>query len=343
MPGSVIRGSIGFLLKRVSCRLKDGEKHGEGEECIYHQLIEDENGGQANAFFRYAYPIHIGCGGIFYPTPKTISVCRNPQCNYIIDGFSPPLECPQCGRTLRPGPRYVCSKCGKGAELPVSTFRVTMTSINRDNNTASYITDSEGERRGTLHTLELIEAGAQFKVQVVLNPDVEGHDRLMARILEQALSDEGVGAAKSRGLGKLRTSSITVTKVTPEIIRKRSDDLGDQLVMRLLSPMVVKKGEPLIVETLMEAARRAYSQVFRRGKPSLKEPVFKTERFQFTTYGGWSLRENRRRSLSQAIEPGSTYHLCSVDGELREALASLEQCYAIGGFKAHGCGQILLS
>ncbi|MBS7623731.1 hypothetical protein KEJ39_08725, partial [Candidatus Bathyarchaeota archaeon] len=268
--------------------------------------------------------------------------CRNHQCNYSIDDYSAPLDCPQCGRALRPAPRYECSKCGKGTDLPVSTFRATMTSIDRDNSTVSYVTDSEGERRGTLHTLELIEAGAQFKVQVLLNPDAEEHAPLMARLLEQALSDEGVGAAKSRGLGKLKTTSPTVTRLSPEIIQKRSDELKDQVVMRLLSPLIVGRGEHLRIETLMEAARRAYSQVFRMGKPSLKEPRLAAERFRFTTYGGWSLKENRRRRLSQAIEPGSTYQLVNIDTELRGALTALEQCYAIGGYKTHGCGQILM-
>jgi len=343
IPGSVIRGSVGLLLKRISCRLGEGENHKEGEECIYHELIEDQEGGHANAYFRYAFPIHIGCGGVFYPTPKTLSICKNPQCNYTINTFTASLDCPQCGKTLRPAPRYQCSKCSKLVNVPVQTFRATMTSIDRGNNTAAYVTDAQGEKHGTMHSLELVESGSQFKLEILLDSDGEKHKEILTRNLESALKEDGIGASKSRGLGKLSVENLTIKELSSDTIQKRSDLLKDaNVTVRLLTPTIIED-ETLRIETMLEAARRAYSQVFRRGKPSLNEPKIEGERFRFMTYGGWSLKENRKRRLHSALEPGSIYRFTEVDEELKLALSSLERCYAIGSFKTHGCGQILLS
>jgi CRISPR/Cas system CSM-associated protein Csm3 (group 7 of RAMP superfamily) len=343
IPGSVIRGCVGLLLKKTSCELKEGERHKEGEECLYHQLIEDEDGGQANAFFRYAYPIHIGCGGIFYPTSMALSICRNPQCNYVIDSFSPPIECPQCGRSLRPAPRYRCSKCQRLIDTPVRTYGTTMTSIDRRQNTAAFVVDSDGQRRGTPHSLELIERGSQFKIQVLLSPEAERHASILGKIIEEALADEGIGASKSRGLGKVAVRDLTVTKICPEDIEKRGKELEkDGVTLSLLTPAVVEENEPLRIETILEAARRAYTQTFRLGKPALREPRLAEQRSRFTMHGGWSLKENRKRRTYPALMQGSALLLSGVDEQLNLALASLERTYAIGGFKTHGCGQVLL-
>lgn len=344
VPGSAIRGSVGLFLKRVSCGLKEGEHHREDEECTYHQLIEDEEGGRANAIFRYAYPIHIGCGGVFYPSPKTLSVCRNPQCNYTVGTFSTPLSCPQCGKTLRPAPRYQCCKCHKLVSVPVQTFRATMTSIDRESNAAAYVRDSEGEKRGTLHSLELIDSGSQFKFEILLDSKAEKVAEILTRALESALSEDGIGAAKSRGLGKFRIEDVTMTEIGPETVRKKAEVLRkEEVVLRTLAPLVTEEEQTLQTRTILEGARRAYSQTFRTGKPSLKEPRIDGERFRFMTYGGWSLKENRRRPLRNALEPGSVFRLEEVDDELTLALVCLEQSYALGGFKTHGCGQILLN
>mgnify|MGYP001121399956 CR=1 FL=1 len=341
IPGSAIRGSVGLFLKRISCGLKEGEHHGEGEECVYHRLIEDEEGGRANAVFRYAYPIHIGCGGVFYPSAKTLSVCRNPQCNFIVNTFLTPLSCPQCGRTLRPAPRYQCSKCQKMVNVPVQTFRVTMTSIDRTRNTAAYVIDSEGEKHGTLHSLELIDSGSQFKFEILLDSKAEEQVEILRKALESAVSEDGIGAGKSRGLGKLRIENTTVTEIGPETVHRKAEmSRSEEAVLRTLTPLVTEEEQTLRMETILEAARRSYSQVFRMGKPSLKEPRIDGERFRFMAYGGWSLKENRRRRLRSALEPGSSYHLTGVNHELRLALSALEQCHALGGFKTHGCGQI---
>jgi CRISPR/Cas system CSM-associated protein Csm3 (group 7 of RAMP superfamily) len=343
IPGSVIRGCVGLLLKRTSCELREGQRHKEGEDCLYHQLIEDEDGGQANAFFRYVYALHIGCGGTFYPTPMSVSVCRNPQCNYLTDTFSPPIECPQCGRSLRPAPRYRCSKCHKLIETPVRTYRTTMTSIDRTHNTAAFVTDSEGERRGTLHSMELIEPGSQFRIQALLSPEAEKHASLLGKIIEEALGDEGIGASKSRGLGKVAVRDLKITKISPDQVKLRAGELGnDEVTLSLLSPSVVQEEEPLRIETVLESARRAHSQVFRSGKPFLREPRLAEQRSRFILQGGWSLRQNRKRRTCPALIQGSTILLTDVDEQVKLALASLEQTYAIGGFKTHGCGQVLL-
>jgi hypothetical protein len=343
IPGSAIRGCIGLLLKRTSCKLKDGEHHAEGDECIYHRIIEDEDGGQANAFFRYAYPLHVGCGGVFYPTSKTVSICKNPQCNFSVDSFATPLDCPQCQGSLRSGPRYQCSKCGWLQNLPVGTFRSTMASIDRKYNAAAWMTDSEGQKHGTLHTLELIETGSQFKIQVLLKAEAQQYASPLGNMIAQGLADDGVGAAKSRGLGKMRIKNVTVTEIGRDIIERRAADLnGDKLGLRLLTPLVLEENESLRAETILEAARSAYTQAFRTGKPSLKELKLIDERSRFTTYGGWSLKANRKRRILPAIEAGSTYRLGELDEQLKLTLASLEQTFALGGFKTHGCGQVLL-
>ena len=96
-------------------------------------------------------------------------------------------------------------------------------------------------------------------------------------------------------------------------------------------------------ESLLEAARRAYTWVFHKGKPKLPMLTLEGKRVSVEMFSGWSLKTGKRRRIEPAVSAGSVFQFKSEENseELALALAALEY-YAVGAYKPHGCGQILV-
>jgi len=345
IPGSVLRGAIGTALIRAVCRLdKPLTEHGKCEhfsECVYTQLFSEEFGRSSKVFFRYAYPYHYGCGGFFRPAPRTLYRCSNPQCRRVVDSFTVPDKC-DCGGSFKPYYGFRCEACGHLERLPVSLSRVTLTAIDRERRSAAVVGGVE-EVAGTIHTLELIDRGSRFHFEVIIDGDCEKWAGMLKNIIERALPDEGVGGSKSRGLGKLAVEQLTLEAVSTSDLEKRASVINaKRFRVRLASPLILE-GKTLDPSSLLEAARRAYSWAFHEGKPSLPKVELKQQAVDGELYSGWRLKENRRRGPEAATAAGSVFQFeCSEDSrELALALAALE-FYAVGAYKPHGCGQILV-
>jgi CRISPR/Cas system CSM-associated protein Csm3 (group 7 of RAMP superfamily) len=345
IPGSVLRGAVGTALIKVVCRLDkpliEHEKCEYFDECVYARFFGEEFGKSSRVFFRYAYPLHLGCGGVYRPAAKTVYRCSNPQCRRVFDVFVPPRECPVCGGSVKPFNGYQCDGCGGLESFPIKVSRVTLTAIDRAKVSAAAVPGVGEEAAGTLHTLETVAPGSRFNFEVVVHGDMGNAVDLLRNVIEKALPDEGVGGAKSRGFGKVVVEDLGVESVETDLLEKRADEMGvRQFRVRLCSPLVLD-GKVLDSQSLLEGARRAYSWAFRQGKPSLPELQLKNQAVEGESFSGWSLKTGRRRRVEPAVSAGSVFEFeCSTTSrELALGLAAIEY-YAIGAYKPHGCGQI---
>jgi len=343
IPGSFLRGAIGVALMKTVCKLDepliDHEKCEFFEGCVYARLFGEEFGKSSKIFFRFSYPVHLSCGGVFYPSPRNLYRCRNPQCRKIFLSYAPPEKCDVCGGSVKPFYGYRCGVCGVLERYPVSVSRVTLTAVDRSRVSAAQVV-SGGEVGGTLHTLEVIERGSRFGFEVVVHRSLSGDLGLLRNLFERALPDEGIGGSKSRGLGKVLVEDLRVESVDTSVLEKRAEEIDTcGFDVRLLSPMILD-GAPLEGRSLLEGARRAYSWAFREGKPKLPKLKVVRRAVGGEVFSGWSLKTQKRRRLMSAVSAGSVFHF-EGDGDdvLALALAALEY-YAIGDYKPHGCGQV---
>jgi CRISPR/Cas system CSM-associated protein Csm3 (group 7 of RAMP superfamily) len=95
------------------------------------------------------------------------------------------------------------------------------------------------ERHGLLHTIDVIERGTRFALDIILAsycyPFI---DKLMS-LLIRGLEDEGIGG--SRGYGNVPVKDPKVEEIIPEAIGKRSESIrknSRMFTVHLLSPLV---------------------------------------------------------------------------------------------------------
>ncbi len=345
IPGSVLRGVVGTTLMRAVCRLDrplvDHENCEYFKDCLYANLFGEEFGKASKVFFRYAYPLHLGCGGIYRPAPRTYYVCKNRQCQRLYDQLIPPERCEVegCGKDVRPYTGYVCDRCGRRERYPIPLSRVTLTALDRERGSAAVVPGPK-EAMGTLHTLELIERGSRFALDMLVHRDHKEDLTAVQAALVRGAPDEGVGGGKSRGLGQLQVEDVSVSEVTTKAVEDRAEEIDPRsFSVTLLSPMLLDDG--LLAQTLLEGARRAFTWMFHEDKPRLPDVQPDGIRVSIETLSGWSLKEGRRRRVETAFSAGSVFQFrCdSPDHTLALALAALEW-YPIGGYKPHGCGQV---
>jgi len=347
IPGSFLRGAVGVSLMRLVCKLEkplvDHEECEYFDECVYARLFGEEFGKTSKIFFRFSYPSHLGCGGVFLPSPKNLYRCQNPQCRKTYTSFVPPEKCEVlgCDGSVKPYRGYVCSECGALNSNPVRISRLTLTAIDRDEASAAQVV-SDGEAAGTLHTIEVIERGSRFHFEVIVHQGMAEAVDVVRNILERMLPDEGIGGSKSRGLGKVSVEGLDVVPLDTNVLERRADLIDARsFTVRLLSPMVLEKGRSLEPSMLLEGARRAYSWAFRTGKPALP----KVKRVQMAVsgemYGGWSLKAQKRRRLMPSLSAGSAFRFEATERsrDLCLGLAALEY-YALGNYKPHGFGHV---
>lgn len=346
IPGSMLRGSMGTLLLKTTCKLDrpvvNHEECKYFEECLYANLFGEEFGKASRIFFRYAYPLHLKCGGVYRPAPKTLYICKNRQCKKVYDKLVPPEVCDACGGAVKAYSGFMCDRCGELENYPLSFSRVTLTALDREKVSAAQIIGTE-EVSGTLHTLELVDSGSRFALEIVVHGDDKEDLGLIKAALERGVPDEGIGGGKSRGLGKIKVENLQVSEITLKDVEKRAKEINTRnFAVKLLSPMLLD-GKLLEPQTLLEGARRAYTWIFHEEKPSLPSIQLLDKRISIETFSGWSLKKQMRRRIEAAISPGSIFQFRS-DGEdetLALALAALE-FYAIGAYKPHGCGQVIM-
>lgn len=342
IPGSVLRGAVGTALIKSACKLDkpmvDHEKCEFFDECLYARLFGEEFGKQSKIFFRYAYPLHLKCNGTFLPAPKTLFRCQNPQCRKEFDGLTPPFECDACHGNVRPFSGFQCEGCGLLESHPVAISRITLTAID-----AGKVSAAQVNGAGTLHTLEVIPRGTRFGFSVIVDSDFGYALDAVKSALVKALPDEGIGGSKSRGLGKVKVEDLKIEEVDSGVVRERTEEIDTRrFSVRLVSPMILE-GKMLEPNSLLEAARRAYSWVFHEGKPKLPGLTVEGKRVSVEMFSGWSLKTGKRRRIEPAVSAGSVFQFkCEENSEeLALALAALEY-YAIGAYKPHGCGQIIV-
>jgi len=356
IPGAVLRGAVGTALIKSVCRLdKPVVEHEQCEyfgECVYAQLFGEEFGKSSKVFFRYAYPLHLTCGDVFQPVAKTLYRCSNPQCRRLFDTFVPPGECEVegCSGSVKPVRGFRCSGCGVLEPVPVRVSRVTLTAVDREKGSAARVGEGE-EGGGTLHTLEVVERGSRFGFEVIVHGGFGDAVGLLRNVLERALPDEGIGGAKSRGLGKVVAEDLRVEAVDSAVLERRAGEFDvRRFRVRLVSPMVLGDGllgssdfASRFASVLLEGVRRAYSWAFREGKPALPDVVLRRWAVSGELFSGWSLKTGKRRRIESAVSAGSVFEFeCDTDSrELALGLAALE-FYAVGAYKPHGCGQIVV-
>lgn len=393
IPGSVIRGAFGNLLRLIINKEKD--------DIFLSSLFDDETDNKSSEiFFKNCYPLHLKCSQsntltyspVFVPVPKILFVCQNKQCGKLYDTFEPPLQCEICGKSVKPVNGFICNNCGETRLYPVGIKRMYHVPIDRYNNSAAIMIGENGtdkdidienddknengieqsqsslknniksygresdDKHGLLHTVEVIEKGSEFGLEIILSSSIESSaiDKIIS-LLSRGLQDEGVGGSKSRGLGKITIRDIKVEKITTDVIEGKAKILqgvnnnggqkSNKIKVIALSPIVIDSIEnKLEPSTLLESARRAYSWCFKEGKPSLVEVKKIKQTYSYEVFGGWSLKEDRLKRNAISIQSGSVFLFGLPDDveerfTLTRALASLEY-YAIGGYKAHGYGQI---
>jgi len=343
VPGTVLRGTLGTAIIKSACKLEKPLVEHENceffEECLYTRLFGEEFGKKSNVFFGYAYPLHLTCGGVFVPAPKTLSRCQNPQCRKEFDALISPIWCDVCQGGVKPFDGFKCGTCGLLEPQPLAISRLTLTAVDRGKVSAAQVADGAG----TLHTLEVIPKGARFAFSVLVDRDAGHAVSKVKSALAEALPDEGIGGCKSRGLGKVEAEDLRVEQLDESAVEKRAGEIDvRRFSVRLVSPMILD-GKTLESNSLLEAARRAYSWVFHEGKPKLPEVQLEGKRIAVEMFSGWSLKANRRRRIEPAVSAGSIFQFkCGVGSrELALALAALEY-YAVGAYKPHGCGQVVV-
>jgi CRISPR/Cas system CSM-associated protein Csm3 (group 7 of RAMP superfamily) len=350
IPGAAIRGAVGVALMRSVCKLDaplvQHEKCEYFNDCIYAQMFGEEFGKSSRIFFRYAYPLHLKCDGVFRQTAKTLHRCSNPQCGKIYDVFIAPAECESCRErgTIKPIRGFRCDSCGDFERVPVRISRITLTAVDRRLSSAAQVqTPTTEEKAGTIHTLEVIQPGSVFGFEIIVHGDFADAIGMLRNILERALPDEGIGGSKSRGLGKVSIENLRIESVDTSVLEKRAGNMDvKKFRVRLLSPMILD-GKYLDNSSLLEGARRAYSWAFHEGKPPLPEVELVNYALDDEVYSGWSLKAERRRELKTAVSAGSIFEFASrsESWELALGLSALEY-YAIGAYKPHGCGQVAI-
>jgi len=352
IPGSTLRGAVGSSLMKAVCKLsRPLVNHEECEhfgQCPYTHLFGEEFGKTSNVFFRYAYPLHVKCGGVFHPAPKTMYVCKNQQCRKTYDKIFPPSRCeePMCKDDVARVQGFVCNSCHEFCEHPVELWRTTSTAIDRRLDSAAQVGENR-EKYGTLHTTEIIKKGSKFAVEVLASKEAGVDVDLLRSTLERSLEDEGIGGGKSRGLGKVKVDNLRIAEVDEDSIQKRATEIGALIAqsslfsVRLVSPMVLE--EPLGSTSLLEGCRRSYTWLFHMGKPSLPEVQLQAARTEREAFTGWSLKMQRRRAVEAAFSAGSVFQFkAQIKDELLPlSLAALE-LHAIGSYKPHGCGQMAI-
>lgn len=344
VPGSVLRGAVGTVILKTTCQLDNPPKDHKSceyfEDCLYAQLFGEEFGKSSRIFFRYAYPIHLKCKGVYQIAPQTMHICKSRQCRRTYDRMIPPFQCESCGKSVEPYHGYLCSECGQLEEYPISLSRITSTALDRERNSAAQI-KREQKTSGTLHTIEVIEKGSLFALQMLVHRDNKEDLKMIQAALERGVPDEGVGGGKSRGFGSVEIEDVYVEEVSEEQVEKRAGEIASRnFSVRSLSPLLLG-GRLLEPSTLLEAARRAYTWIFHEGKPRLPDVELEERRISLRNYSGWSLKEDRRRRIETGISAGSVFQFkCNHGNEtLGKALAALEH-YAVGAYKPHGCGQV---
>lgn len=343
IPGSVIRGAVGTSIIKSVCRLDhpmvDHENCEHFGDCTYTALFGEEFGKASNVFFRYAYPLHLKCGGIYQPAPKTLYVCKNPQCKRSYDKVLPPIKC-DCGEDIEPFTGYQCERCHEIEKHPISFSRTTSTALDRRTASGAEISGN-GESFGTLHTVETISKGSKFAVEVLVSRDCGDCVDVLKASLERGLEDEGIGGGKSRGLGKVKVEGLRVEDVSQESVHRRAAEIDVSCFsVRLVSPMLLE-GKLLDSSSLLEGCRRSYAWLLHEGKPKLPDIELKSKRIASETFSGWSLKTQKRRRIEPALSGGSVFQFESSvkDETLALGLAALEY-HAIGDYKPHGCGQV---
>jgi CRISPR/Cas system CSM-associated protein Csm3 (group 7 of RAMP superfamily) len=390
IPGTIIRGSIGNCLLRISSNENSSSE-------LLSSLFSEEPGKSSKIFFKHCYPLHLKCDnsrGVFLPVPRTLFKCQNRQCGRLYNTFEPPLQCETCGKSVKAALGFKCDSCGEISSMPVSMKRISSTAIDRASNSAAILAttsatptatmnpqhvtewvnedkkgieratgnsnndiissslEDEEEKHGLLHTIETIERGTKFALEIVLDSSCQPILDKVKSLLIRGLEDEGIGGSKSRGFGNVSIKDIKVQEITTESLERQAQSYYSnnnkslsKFSVHLLSPLVVENaGANLEPSTLLEGARRAYSWCFKEGKPSLPDLVKLKQIFSYEVFGGWSLKEERNRRPAVSISSGSAFlfECPSPTPVLGKALASLE-CYSIGGYKSHGYGQVRVS
>lgn len=354
VPGSVLRGAVGSCLVKLLCKkerpLIDHKDCDIADECEYVKLFGKEEGKSSRVLFRHCYPLHLSDGGVFWPNRKTMLICKSVQCGRVYDMLDPPsVNCESCHSRLKPFEGFMCNKCqerdpmAKPVAIPIHTSRVVQTAVDRKLDSVA-MTKLNGDVVGTLHSLDVVDPGAQFYSEIIVDRKVADLLPLIKNVIEKAVPEEGLGGSKSRGLGKAAFEEMSESSgVTTESLERRASEIdSSHFVVRLLSPMITDKAEGLDESALLECARRAYSWCFQEGKPNLPNLMSGRRRFGYEYWSRWSLKdENARRNV--AISGGSVFEFKreGKDETLALALAALE-CYAIGDYKAHGCGQVVI-
>jgi CRISPR/Cas system CSM-associated protein Csm3 (group 7 of RAMP superfamily) len=343
----MIRGATGIALIKIVCAKPEYvDKHEEcsiKEECPYFQLYQGEGNKASNVIFRNAYPRHQGCAnkGTYIPAPKTLFVCREPTCEKRYNTYHPPPKCTKCGKDIKPFDGFICTSCQHITPFPTDTQRITRIAINRMYNSAAMIQPVLGEEAyGTLHTKDVIPRDVNFALQIIVHPKAEPHIKTLIDVLEKALPDEGIGGSKSRGLGKVSVKIEKIEKIGVEDLDKRAKQItSEDFSLRLISDAVLEN--PILSpETLLAAARRAYTWAYHAGAPALPDLQFKEQRIATGTFSGWSLKGNKGRDIEPTVAAGSVFHYTSRGSQqLAQSLAALEYL-AIGKWKPLGLGQV---
>ena len=343
LPGSFIRGTVGTALVKAACKLDnpltDHANCSYIDNCRYVKIFSEEQHKSTKIFFRYTYPLHLKCGGVYRPAPKTMYQCENSQCGKLFDVLIPPDRCDTCSGRVKPYTGFVCEKCHEVERRPIRLSRFTSTAIDRARVSAAMIPGPE-QPAGTLHTLEAIPKGSKFHLEAIIHRELADDLEVLKAIFEKGLPDEGVGGSRSRGYGKISVKDLSIDAVEMEDVEKRADSIDvSRFSVQTFSPLILRG--VLEPRTLLEGARRAYSWVFHEGKPRLPETTLEASRLAVEPYSGWSQKEGKQRRIEQAMATGSVFQFrCDDKTELLpKALAALE-VYPLGDHKPHGCGQL---
>ncbi len=345
ISGSVLRGAFGASYIKLVCDqneiLTNHQDCPNVEDCDYVRLYGDVEGKASNVFFRYLYPLHLKCGGTYLPAPRTVYMCENSQCGEVYDQLYPPAECATCKGRVKPYAGYMCNGCGELNRNPVRLESFTSTAVDRFTGGAAVVPSRDGVS-GTLHVTRAISRGSRFRFELVLSPKVEDLVDDVVRVLTRSLPEEGIGGSRSRGYGKVGVSGVEVSRIDVTEVEKRAAKVSSECFsLRAASPLVVEGS--LESSAVLEGARRAFSWVFHEDKPSLPGLEFVAVRASRAFIGGWSERLGAEAPRRAAYAAGSVFQFrCGEPSRvLSRALAALE-VYPLGGFKPHGCGQLLV-